>query len=214
MLKIGVITENSQASKNELICKVLEETVSPMGHMVYNFGMYSPDDEISYTYVQNGILAATLLNGGIVDYVITGCGTGQGACLACNSFPGVLCGHIETPLDAYLFSQVNDGNCVAIPFAENFGWGGELNLKYIFEKLFESNGGGGYPKERAVPERNNKMILDKVKTVTHRDMGTILKELDRDLVKGALSGEEFKKQFLSGCYDKGILEAVKEIIEI
>ena len=61
-------------------------------------------------------------------------------------FPKVLCGHVESPLDAYLFSQVNDGNCIALPFAENFGWGGELNLTYIFEKLFCTPGGGGYPK--------------------------------------------------------------------
>ncbi|MCR4791343.1 MAG: RpiB/LacA/LacB family sugar-phosphate isomerase [Lachnospiraceae bacterium] len=212
MLKIGLITENSQAAKNEMICKILEETVTPMGHIVYNFGMYSPEDEHSLTYVQNGILAATLLNSGAVDFIVTGCGTGEGACLACNAFPGVLCGHIETPLDAYLFSQVNDGNCVAIPFAENFGWGGELNLKYIFEKLFAQTGGGGYPPERAVPERNNKLILDQVKTVTHRNMGDILRELDRDLVKGALAGEEFSKHFYNCCYNKDVLSAVKEIM--
>ncbi len=212
VLKIGLITENSQAAKNELICRTLEETVTPMGHVVYNFGMYSQDDPHSLTYVQNGILAATLLNSGTVDFIVTGCGTGEGACLACNSFPGVLCGHIETPLDAYLFSQVNDGNCVAIPFAENFGWGGELNLRYIFEKLFAQTGGGGYPPERAVPERNNKLILDQVKTVTHRNMGNILRELDRDLVKGALAGEEFSKHFFNSCYDKDISEAVKEIL--
>ena len=50
----------------------------------------------------SGILAAVLLNSGAADYVITGCGTGEGAMLACNSFPKVLCGHIESPLDAYL----------------------------------------------------------------------------------------------------------------
>lgn len=69
------------------------------------------------------------------DYVITGGGTGEGAMLACNSFPGVICGHIEDPLDAYTFAQINDGNAIAIPFAKGFGWGGDLNLTYIFEKL-------------------------------------------------------------------------------
>ena len=56
--------------------------------------------------------------------------------LACNSFPGVICGHVEDALDAYTFAQINDGNAIAIPFAKGFGWGGELNLEYIFEKLF------------------------------------------------------------------------------
>ena len=65
--------------------------------------MYSAEDAHPLTYVQNGILAAVLLNSGAADFVITGCGTGEGAMLACNAFPKVLCGHIESPLDAYLF---------------------------------------------------------------------------------------------------------------
>ena len=132
--------------------------------------------------------------------------------IACNSFPGVLCGHIVSPLDAYLFSQVNDGNCVALPFAENFGWGGELNLEYVFEKLFCAPGGGGYPKERVVPEQRNKKILDEVKKVTHTDMVTILKSLDGELVKGALSGEKFVEYFFADCKCDKIAAAVKEIL--
>ena len=132
--------------------------------------------------------------------------------LACNSFPKVLCGHITSPLDAYLFSQVNDGNCIALPFAENFGWGGELNLQYIFEKLFCAPGGGGYPKERVVPEQRNKKILDEVKEVTHTDMVTILKNLDRELVKGALSGEGVKKYFFDNCKCEKLAACVKEIL--
>ena len=212
-MKIALINENSQAAKNDLIVSTLKKVVEPMGHEVVNYGMYSAEDPNSLTYVQNGILAAVLLNSGAADYVITGCGTGEGAMLACNSFPKVLCGHIESPLDAYLFSQVNDGNCVALPFAENFGWGGELNLQYIFEKLFCAPGGGGYPPERVVPEQRNKKILDQVKEVTHTDMVTILKKLDRELVKGALSGEKFKEYFFADCKDEGIAEAVKEVLK-
>lgn len=211
-MKIALINENSQAAKNELVYNTLKAVVEPMGHTVVNYGMYSADDPASLTYVQNGILAATLLNSGAADFVITGCGTGEGAMLACNSFPAVLCGHIESPLDAYLFSQVNDGNCVALPFAENFGWGGELNLQYIFEKLFCAPAGGGYPKERVVPEQRNKKILDEVKKVTHTDMVTILKNLDRELVKGAFAGKNFKDYFFKDCKCDKIADAVKEII--
>ena len=132
--------------------------------------------------------------------------------LAANSFPKVLCGHICSPLDAYLFSQVNDGNCVSLPFAENFGWGGELNLEYTFEKLFCAPGGGGYPKERVIPEQRNKKILDQVKEVTHVDMVTILKNLDKELVKGALSGAEFKNLFFANCKCEKIAATVKEIL--
>jgi len=213
-MRIALINENSQAAKNELICRTLKRVVEPLGHVVDNYGMYSAEDTQSLTYVQNGILAATLLNSGAADYCITGCGTGEGAMLACNAFPKVLCGHIESPLDAYLFSQVNDGNCVAIPFAENFGWGGELNLEYIFEKLFCAPGGGGYPPERVVPEQRNKKILDQVKEVTHRDMVSILNELDQELVLGALGGEHFKEHFFANCKDEAIASCVRNLLKM
>lgn len=211
-MKIALINENSQAAKNELIYNTLKSVVEPMGHEVLNFGMYSADDANQLTYVQIGILTAVLINSGAVDFVITGCGTGEGAMLACNSFPKVLCGHIESPLDAYLFSQVNDGNAIALPFAENFGWGGELNLQYIFEKLFCAPGGGGYPKERVVPEQRNKRILDEVKKVTHRDMVSILQDLDQDLAKGALSGKNFDSLFYPNCKDEKIADAVRQVL--
>ena len=211
-MKIALINENSQAAKNELIYNTLKSVVEPMGHEVVNYGMYHAEDEAQLTYVQVGILTGILLNSGAADFVITGCGTGEGAMLACNSFPNVLCGHIESPLDAYLFSQVNDGNAIALPFAENFGWGGELNLQYIFEKLFCAPGGGGYPKERVVPEQRNKKILDEVKKVTHVDMVTILKKLDQELVKGAVSGKNFKEYFFRDCKCDKMAEAVKEIV--
>ncbi|MBE5888806.1 MAG: hypothetical protein E7283_08275 [Lachnospiraceae bacterium] len=211
-MKIALINENSQAAKNELIYNTLKSVVEPMGHEVLNYGMYSADDANQLTYVQIGILTAVLINSGAADFVITGCGTGEGAMLACNAFPKVLCGHIESPLDAYLFSQVNDGNAIALPFAENFGWGGELNLQYIFEKLFCAPGGGGYPKERVVPEQRNKRILDEVKKVTHRDMVSILQDLDQDLAKGALSGANFSKLFYPNCKDEKIAEAVRQVL--
>ena len=211
-MKIALINENSQAAKNEMICNTLKSVVEPMGHTVFNYGMYSAEDEHPLTYVQNGILAAVLLNSGAADFVITGCGTGEGAMLACNSFPQVLCGHVESPLDAYLFSQVNDGNCIALPFAENFGWGGELNLTYIFEKLFCAPGGGGYPKERVVPEQRNKKILDGVRAVTMRPLVDVLGEIDQDLVKGALAGEHFQEYFFANATDEAIIAKVKEIL--
>lgn len=210
-MKIALINENSQAAKNEIIYNSLKKTVEPLGHEVLNFGMYSADDDAQLTYVMNGILAAILLNTKVVDFVVTGCGTGEGAMLALNSFPGVLCGHVTSPLDAYLFGQVNNGNAIAMPFAQGFGWGSELNLDYTFEKLFSTEMGGGYPKERAVPEQRNKKILDDVKKVTHQDMMYILKNIDQDLLKTAVSGEKFDELFFPNCQDAEIAEYIKSI---
>ncbi|MCI8873631.1 MAG: RpiB/LacA/LacB family sugar-phosphate isomerase [Lachnospiraceae bacterium] len=211
-MKIALINENSQAAKNAVILNSLKKVAEPMGHEVFNYGMYTPEDENQLTYVQIGILAAVLLNSKAADYVITGCGTGEGAMLACNSFPGVICGHVQDPLDAYTFAQINDGNAIALPFAKGYGWGGDLNLEYIFEKLYAEKGGQGYPRERAVPEQRNKRILDEVKKVTYRELTEILKELDQELVKGALSGEKFKELFYANCKCEKIAAAVKEIV--
>lgn len=212
ILKIALINENSQAAKNEMIAKALTDVVTPMGHEVFNYGMYGAEDKAPLTYVQNGILAAILLNSGAADYVITGCGTGEGAMLACNSFPGVLCGHVVDPSDAYMFAQINDGNAIALPFAKGFGWGAELNLTYIFEKLFQGESGQGYPKDRVIPEQRNKKILDEVKKVTHVDMITILKNIDQELLKGAIAGEKFGEFFYANCKDDEIKAFIKSIL--
>lgn len=211
-MKIALINENSQAAKNSIIYESLKKVLEPKGHEVFNYGMYGVEGEAQLTYVQNGILAAILLNSGAADYIITGCGTGEGAMLACNAFPGVLCGHIVDPSDAYMFAQINDGNAISLPFAKGFGWGAELNLEYIFEKLFEGESGQGYPKDRVVPEQRNKKILDEVKKVTHTDMLTILKNIDRDLLKGAVSGTNFKEYFFDNCKCDEIKEYIKNVL--
>jgi len=211
-MKIALINENSQAAKNELIFNTLKNVVEPLGHEVVNYGMYTADQDNQLTYVMNGILAATLLNSGAADFVVTGCGTGEGAMLALNSFPGVLCGHIIDPADGFMFRQINDGNAIALPFAKGFGWGSEVTLGYIFEKTFNCEGGNGYPPERVVPEQRNKKILDEVKKVTHNDMVSILKNLDQDLVKGALGGPKFKEYFYKDCKCDKIKACVEEII--
>ena len=211
-MRIALINENSQAAKNGVICAALKKVADEKGLEVRNYGMYSADDAAQLTYVQNGILAATLLNAKAADFVVTGCGTGEGAMLALNSFPGVICGHVETPLDAYTFAQINDGNAVSIPYALGFGWGGDLNLTYIFEKLWSEPFGGGYPKERAVPEKNNKKILDGVRKAAFRPLVDILKDLDPALVKGAYAGEHFEEYFFADAEDETIRAYVKEVL--
>ncbi len=212
-MRIALINENSQANKNKEIAAALKKVVEPMGHEVDNYGMYSADDGAQLTYVQAGILAAVLLNSRAADYVITGCGTGEGAMLACNSFPGVICGHVEDPLDAYTFAQINDGNAIAIPFAKGYGWGGDLNLEYIFEKLFCEESGQGYPRERAVPEKRNKQIMDGVRAAAFKDLTEILEALDHELVKGAFQGENVSKLFFAHCQDEKIAEYVKKVLD-
>lgn len=211
-MKIALINENSQAGKNSIIYNSLKKVVEPKGHEVFNYGMYTAEDKAQLTYVQVGLLTAILLNSKAADFVVTGCGTGEGAMLACNSFPNVLCGHIVDPSDAYMFAQINDGNAIAMPYAKGFGWGAELNLEYIFEKLFSGESGQGYPKERVVPEQRNKKILDQVKKITHTDMMTILKNIDQEFLKETISGEKFQEYFFANCQCDEIAEYLKSVL--
>lgn len=211
-MKIALINENSQAAKNAMIEKSLKKVVEPMGHTVYNYGMYTPDDACQITYVKAGLLAAILLNSKAADYVVTGCGTGEGAMLACNSFPNVLCGHVVDPSDGFMFAQINDGNAIALPYAKGFGWGAELNLEMVFAQTFGFGSGNGYPPERVEPEQRNKKILDQVKAVTCKDMLTILHEIDQEFLKETVSGERFQEYFFANCQDKAIGEYIRGVL--
>lgn len=211
-MKIALITENSQAQKNSLIYECLKAATDAKGYSLYNYGMYGKDGESQLTYVQNGLLAAILLNSKAADFVITGCGTGEGAMVALNSFPGVVCGYASEPTDAYLFSQINAGNALSIPYAKGFGWGAELNLKLMFERLFAEPMGGGYPKERVIPEQRNARILNDVKKITHTDMLSILKKIDQNFLKETISGENFQKYFFKNCQDEEIASYLKGLL--
>jgi ribose 5-phosphate isomerase RpiB len=208
-MKIALINENSQAAKNALVESCLRKVAEPMGHEVFNYGMYAADDACQLTYVKAGLLAAILINAKAADYVVTGCGTGEGAMLACNIYPNVLCGHLEDVEDAFMFAQINDGNAIALPFAKKFGWGGELKLEQIFRQLFGFGHGNGYPADRVVPEQRNKKILDGVKALTYRPLTDILKDLDPDFVRETISGEHFAELFYPACKDPAIAQILK-----
>ncbi|SES03091.1 Ribose 5-phosphate isomerase RpiB [Propionibacterium cyclohexanicum] len=211
-MRIGLINENSQAAKNELIFGALKSVTDEKGYEALNFGMYGTQGESQLTYVQNGLLASILLNTKTVDFVVTGCGTGVGAMLGANSFPGVVCGLAIEPTDAFLFSQINGGNALSIPFAKGFGWGAELNLQLIFERLFAEPIGGGYPKERAVPEQRNARILSDVRATVQRPLTEVLHELDQDFVKETVAGEHFKEYFLQYAEDGELKDQVSALI--
>lgn len=210
-MRIALIMENSQASKNALVYETLKKVCDRHGFELDNYGMTGAEDK-NLTYVQEGLLASILLNSGAADFVVTGCGTGEGAMLALNSFPGVFCGHVQDSTDAYLFSQINAGNAIALPFAKGFGWGSEITLEAIFERLFQEDFGGGYPKERREPEQANKKILDSVKTVTCRPLTEILSSLDRDFVLQTIDRSTFRELFFKHCQDDGIRTTIEEIL--
>jgi ribose 5-phosphate isomerase RpiB len=210
-MKIALIIENSQAAKSSIVHDALKSVAEPLGHQVHHYGMYSAEDKASLTYVMNGLLAGIVINSKAADFVVTGCGTGMGSMLACNSMPGVFCGLIADPTDAFLFGQINDGNAIAMPYAKGFGWAAELNLQDCYRKLFDGERGLGYPKERAAIMAKNRGILKELKATSCKDMLTVLKAVDQDLLKAAVAGERFEELFFANVQDTAIADYVRRV---
>lgn len=210
-MKIALMNEFSQASKNASVHDELRAVAKEKGHEVFNVGMHDDEDH-RLTYIHLGIMASLLLNSKAVDFVVTGCGTGQGALMSLNAYPGVVCGYCIDPADAFLFAQINNGNALSLPFAKGFGWGAELNVRYIFEKAFTGETGQGYPAERRESQVANAGILNGVKAATGKSVLEGLKALDPELVKQAVGGAKFQKCFFDGCQDAELEAFVKAFV--
>jgi ribose 5-phosphate isomerase RpiB len=211
-MKIALMMENSQAAKNAMVANELNSVAGDLGHDVFNVGMTDENDH-ALTYIHLGIMASILLNSKAVDFVVTGCGTGQGAMMSSNLHPGVVCGYCLEPSDAFLFNQINNGNALALAFAKGFGWAGELNVRYIFEKAFTGARGEGYPIERAEPQQRNAGILSQVKSAVAKDVVESLKAIDQELVKTAVGSTQFQECFFAHCQVPEIAEYVKGLVD-
>ena len=195
-MKIALTMENSQAPKNAMVAAELNTVAGGLGHEVFNVGMTDENDH-HLTYIHLGIQASILLNSKAVDFIVTGCGTGQGALMASNLHPGVVCGYCLEPSDAFLFNQINNGNAISLAFAKGFGWAGELNVRYIFEKAFTGKRGEGYPIERAAPQQANAAILNNVKAAVAKDVVEAPRALDPEPVKTAAVSSLFQECFFA-----------------
>ena len=101
-MKIAVINEVSACDKNKDIMSAL----GGIEHEIINVGMTKKESKPELSYINTGLMAAMLLNLKRVDFVIGGCGTGQGFLNSVMQYPGIFCGHILTPLDAWLFIKI------------------------------------------------------------------------------------------------------------
>ena len=182
-MTIAIINETSAADRNEDIRSALEGR----NHRLLNCGMKKGGEEPQLTYIQTGFLGALLLNLQRVDFVIGGCGTGQGFLNAVVQYPNVVCGHILTPLDAWLFTRINGGNCVSLMLNQAYGWGSEINLRLIFDHLFTDARGSGFPEHRKASQQHSAALLSDVSRCSHRKMSEIVMALPDEVVRPALS---------------------------
>jgi len=183
-LKIAVITEGSTKNRNEEVIRALDG----LGHEVFNLGMKNVEGEPDLTYMETGLMSALVLNLKAVDFVIGGCGTGQGYMNAVLQYPGTACGMLIDAVDAFLFTQVNAGNCVSLALNKGYGnLGGVLNLSYIFKVLSSESWGGGYPPARKEIQVGARKKLAQLSLDTHKSMKEILSVMNRETVDRALS---------------------------
>jgi len=179
-MRLVVINEVSARLKNTDILSALSEH----GEItVFNAGMSASGDEPELTYLQTGLMAALLLNLGACDFVVGGCGTGQGFLNSVLQYPNVVCGLLTEPLDAWLFSQINAGNCVSLALNKGYGWAGELNLKLLFRELFRDPPGAGYPPARSESQAQSRARLSEISRAAHRDMAEIIRQIDPAVVR-------------------------------
>ena len=182
-MKIAILNETSAADRNAEILHAVEGR----GHEVINAGMTKNGSLPELTYIHTGFLAALLLNAKRVDFVIGGCGTGQGFLNSVMQYPGIFCGHILTPLDAWLFTQINAGNCISLMLNQGYGWAGDVNLRMIFDQIFSVTPGSGYPAHRAESQKKSRQILANISNKVHRNFSEIMAQLPDEVILPALS---------------------------
>lgn len=178
-MKIAVVQASSQISKNDMLYKYTK--MYAKDSEVINYGCF-PGDSKKYSYLEIALLIGMLINDKKADFVVTGCSSGQGMMLACNSMPGVLCGYAPTPKDAYLFAQINNGNAISLPLGEEYAYSGEKNLEDTLKALFSEPFGGGYPASEAKRKIDDANRLKEMKAKSQIDFQAFLDEMDEETV--------------------------------
>jgi ribose 5-phosphate isomerase RpiB len=202
-MRIAVINETSAADRNAHIL----EALGGRGHEVLNVGMRKNGEPPELQYVHTGLMAGLLLQAGRVDLVVGGCGTGQGFLNAAMQFPGVFCGHLLTPLDAWLFAQVNDGNCISLMLNQGYGWASDVNLRLLFDAYFSVERGRGYPAHRQEPQRASRERLATISVQTHRPWAEIVAALSAEILDPPLAYPGFWELLGAGQLDDPNLRA-------
>jgi len=123
----------------------------------------------------------------------------------------VFCGLIQTPLDAWLFGQINGGNCISLPLNFGYGWAGDINLKFIFDRLFSlPEFGKGYPPHRRESQQESLRTLEAVSHAAHKPLAEIVRGLDRAVLRPMLDYPGVRELLdVRNIRDSDLAEALK-----
>ena len=207
-MNIGIILASSQKDKINILYEATMKYSKES--KIINFGCF--DDEDDYSYIDISIEIGLLLASKSIDFIVTGCSSGQGMMLACNNMPGVICGYAPTPMDAYLFAQINDGNAISLPLGESYTYSGEDNCIKTIEKLFCEPFGQGYPKNESKRKLYDTHILKDIKEKSHINICALLESIDKNILRKALSRKRVIEYILENGKDDSIIEFIKRNI--
>ena len=205
-MRIGIIQASSQCEKNAMIYNTVRKVANQ--HEVINFGCFEEEVD-TFSYIEIALEIGLLIASGAVDFIITGCSSGQGMMIACNSLPNLICGYCPTPQDAFLFARINDGNVVSLPLGLNFGWSGEINLKHTIEALFDGPFGSGYPEKDAERKMKDTKLLKSMNAISKKDILSVMEELEDELVKKALKRENVVQYIIGNSKNESLVEWIK-----
>lgn len=211
MIRVAVINEVSAAARNQDILQALSLVE---GLEVLNVGMKNPDDAPELTYIHTGIMAGLALEAGACSLVIGGCGTGQGFLNVALQMPGVFCGLIETPLDAWLFSRINAGNCISLALNKGYGWASEINLGMIFQALFGGQEGTGFPSHRADSQAQSREKLKHLSAATHVEPLQLIEQLPGDVLHSIQQNPAYMDMIQKGTHERFVQALLQRLREV
>ena len=81
---------------------------------------------------------------------------------------------------------------MSLALNQGYGWAGDVNLKFIFERLFSVEWGSGFPKERREPQEKARNTLSLISSASHKSWAEIIKNLPVEIVADSLAFGPFK----------------------
>jgi hypothetical protein len=70
---------------------------------------------------------------------------------------------------------------------QGYGWAANVNLVFIFDRIFSVEKGGGYPAHRKVQQHEARTTLGVVSQLTHRSLAEIIRTLPEEVVMPAIA---------------------------
>lgn len=205
-MRIAVVSEVSTLARNTAVVSALKKH----GERIFNAGMRGHDG-YELTYLHTGLMAGLLLNCGACELVVGGCGTGQGFSMSAMMYPGVTCGLLHDPLDGFLFSQINDGNCISLALNKGYGWAGEVGLEQIMNAYFSGSKGAGYPPERRESQCESRRLLNALSGKTHHSMEHILTQIPPEIIRPVLQFPGFMELIKAQGSNTRLVETLSQL---